>query len=91
VAKDITLSRLSKSQDLYTYLRGGAEQFMKRSKRSLHDAIMVVKRAVKNGEIVAGGRCIEVCIGRFAFSMSESEMAPLSSRWSCLHTSALMQ
>ena len=39
-------------------LRGGAEQFIEEVERSLHDAIMVVKRAVRNGEIVAGlGAC----------------------------------
>jgi len=42
-------------------LRGGAEQFIEEVERSLHDAIMVVKRAVKNGEVVAGGGAVEVC------------------------------
>jgi len=41
-------------------LRGGAEQFIEEVERSLHDALMVVKRAVKNGEVVAGGGAIEV-------------------------------
>ncbi|KAF8640576.1 hypothetical protein AX17_000238 [Amanita inopinata Kibby_2008] len=41
-------------------LRGGAEQFIEEVERSLHDAIMVVKRAVKNGDIVAGGGAIEM-------------------------------
>jgi T-complex protein 1 subunit eta len=41
-------------------LRGGAEQFIDEVERSLHDALMVVKRAVKNGEVVAGGGAIEV-------------------------------
>jgi len=41
-------------------LRGGAEQFMEEVERSLHDALMVVKRAVRTGEIVAGGGAIEV-------------------------------
>ncbi|KAF9074979.1 chaperonin Cpn60/TCP-1 family [Rhodocollybia butyracea] len=36
-------------------LRGGAEQFIEEVERSLHDAIMVVKRAVRNGDVVAGG------------------------------------
>ena len=43
-------------------LRGGAEQFIEEVERSLHDAIMVVKRAVKNGDVVAGGGAIEVTI-----------------------------
>ncbi|KAF6766759.1 t-complex protein 1 [Ephemerocybe angulata] len=30
-------------------LRGGAEQFIEEVERSLHDALMVVKRAIKNG------------------------------------------
>jgi len=42
-------------------LRGGAEQFIEEVERSLHDAIMVVKRAVRSGDIVAGGGAIEVC------------------------------
>jgi len=41
-------------------LRGGAEQFIEEVERSLHDALMVVKRAVRNGEIVAGGGAIEM-------------------------------
>ncbi|KAL9716309.1 T-complex protein 1 subunit eta [Leucoagaricus gongylophorus] len=41
-------------------LRGGAEQFMEEVERSLHDALMVVKRAVRTGEIVAGGGAIEM-------------------------------
>ncbi|EGO31083.1 hypothetical protein SERLADRAFT_364820 [Serpula lacrymans var. lacrymans S7.9] len=41
-------------------LRGGAEQFIEEVERSLHDAIMVVKRAVRNGDIVAGGGAVEM-------------------------------
>ncbi|TFK70419.1 hypothetical protein BDN72DRAFT_818734 [Pluteus cervinus] len=41
-------------------LRGGAEQFIEEVERSLHDAIMVVKRALRNGEVVAGGGAIEM-------------------------------
>ncbi|KAF5374958.1 hypothetical protein D9758_000534 [Tetrapyrgos nigripes] len=41
-------------------LRGGAEQFIEEVERSLHDAIMVVKRAVRNGDVVAGGGAIEM-------------------------------
>lgn len=35
-------------------LRGGAEQFIAETERSLHDAIMIVRRAKKNDYIVAG-------------------------------------
>ncbi|TCD62158.1 T-complex protein 1 subunit eta [Steccherinum ochraceum] len=49
-----------KSKTCTLLLRGGAEQFIEEVERSLHDAIMVVKRAVKNGEIVAGGGAIEM-------------------------------
>lgn len=38
-------------------MRGGAEQFMEETERSLHDAIMIVRRAIKNDAIVAGA-CI---------------------------------
>lgn len=46
-------------------LRGGAEQFIEEVERSLHDAIMVVKRAVKNGDVVAGGGAIEASVHCF--------------------------
>ncbi len=42
-------------------LRGGAEQFIAESERSIHDAIMIVRRAMKNDSVVAGGGAIEVC------------------------------
>lgn len=43
-------------------LRGGAEQFIAEVERSLHDAIMIVKRAIKHQSIVAGGGACEVRI-----------------------------
>ncbi|KAI5289603.1 T-complex protein 1 subunit eta [Ascosphaera aggregata] len=41
-------------------LRGGAEQFIAEAERSLHDAIMIVKRALRNTTIVAGGGATEM-------------------------------
>nr|VZI47651.1 unnamed protein product [Spirometra erinaceieuropaei] len=41
-------------------LRGGAEQFMEETERSLHDAIMIVRRAIKNDAFVAGGGAIDI-------------------------------
>lgn len=41
-------------------LRGGAEQFIAEVERSLHDAIMVVKRSVTHRSIVAGGGACEM-------------------------------
>jgi T-complex protein 1 subunit eta len=41
-------------------LRGGAEQFIAEVERSLHDAIMIVRRAIKNKSVVAGGGAAEV-------------------------------
>ena len=35
-------------------MRGGAEQFIEETERSLHDAIMIVRRAMKNDSVVAG-------------------------------------
>lgn len=41
-------------------LRGGSQQFLDETERSLHDAIMIVRRAMKNDKIVAGGGAIEM-------------------------------
>ncbi|KAF2001036.1 T-complex protein 1 subunit eta [Amniculicola lignicola CBS 123094] len=46
-------------------LRGGAEQFIAEVERSLHDAIMIVKRAIKNKNIVAGGGACEMEISAY--------------------------
>ncbi|CAN0583850.1 unnamed protein product, partial [Ectocarpus sp. 12 AP-2014] len=32
-------------------LRGGSEQFMEESHRSIHDSLMIVKRCLKNREV----------------------------------------
>jgi len=45
-------------------LRGGSEQFIDEVERSLHDAIMIVRRAMKNDSIVAGGGAIEMALSR---------------------------
>lgn len=46
-------------------LRGGAEQFIAEVERSLHDAIMIVKRAVANTSIVAGGGALEMEVSKY--------------------------
>ncbi|GJR85292.1 T-complex protein 1 subunit eta-like protein [Tanacetum coccineum] len=43
-------------------LRGGADQFIEEAERSLHDAIMIVRRAMKNSTVVVGGGAIDVCL-----------------------------
>jgi len=45
-------------------LRGGSEQFLEETERSLHDAIMIVRRAIKNDSVVAGGGAIEMELSR---------------------------
>ncbi|CAI6093322.1 hypothetical protein V2G26_017662 [Clonostachys chloroleuca] len=46
-------------------LRGGAEQFIAEVERSLHDAIMIVKRAIRNHTIVGGGGATEMEISSY--------------------------
>ena len=41
-------------------LRGGGEQFLEETHRSIHDALMIVKRSLINREVVAGGGAIEM-------------------------------
>ncbi|CAI5508305.1 unnamed protein product [Closterium sp. Naga37s-1] len=45
-------------------LRGGADQFIEEAERSLHDAIMIVRRAIKNAAVVPGGGAIDMEISR---------------------------
>lgn len=46
-------------------LRGGSEQFIAESERSIHDALMVVKRSLKSAAVVAGGGAIELEISKY--------------------------
>lgn len=46
-------------------MRGGAEQFIEETERSLHDAIMIVRRAMKNDSVVAGGGAIEMELSKY--------------------------
>ncbi|ALC48003.1 Tcp-1eta [Drosophila busckii] len=45
-------------------LRGGAEQFLEETERSLHDAIMIVRRTIKHDSVVAGGGAIEMALSK---------------------------
>lgn len=46
-------------------LRGGTEQFIAESERSVHDALMVVKRCLQSQAVVAGGGAIEMEISKY--------------------------
>merc|ERR1712100_450293 len=46
-------------------IRGGAQQFIDEVERSLHDAIMIVRRAMRNTKVVGGGGAIEMELSRY--------------------------
>ncbi|KAL8438896.1 hypothetical protein Efla_005376 [Eimeria flavescens] len=52
-------------------LRGGAPQFLEEAERSLNDAVMVVRRALKSHAIVAGGGAIEMELSRYLREQSK--------------------
>jgi T-complex protein 1 subunit eta len=60
-------------------MRGGAEQFIEETERSLHDAIMIVRRAIKNDSIVAGEPSTPFLICLFHESWHPQVVEPL--RW----------
>ncbi|KAK7071255.1 chaperonin-containing T-complex eta subunit Cct7 [Halocaridina rubra] len=53
-------------------LRGGAEQFLEETERSLHDAIMIVRRAMRHDAVVAGGGAVELEISKYLREYSRS-------------------
>lgn len=53
-------------------LRGGAHQFVAEAERSLHDAIMIVRRVLKTNFIVGGGGAIEMELSRSLREYSRS-------------------
>jgi len=59
------LTGCPKAKTCTIIMRGGAEQFIEETERSLHDAIMIVRRAIKNDAIVAGGGAIEMELSKY--------------------------
>ncbi|KAF4775046.1 T-complex protein 1 [Colletotrichum paranaense] len=55
-------------------LRGGAEQFIAEVERSLHDAIMIVKRAIKNHTIVGGGGAAEMEVSAYLHRFADKNI-----------------
>ncbi|KAK2064388.1 T-complex protein 1 [Colletotrichum caudatum] len=55
-------------------LRGGAEQFIAEVERSLHDAIMIVKRAIKNHTIVGGGGATEMEVSAYLHQFADKNI-----------------
>ena len=51
-------------------LRGGAEQFIEETERSLHDAIMIVRRTMKNDAVVAGNSIFVLSLYKACFCAS---------------------
>jgi T-complex protein 1 subunit eta len=41
-------------------LRGGSEQFLDEADRSLHDAVMIVRRTLKSPQVVPGGGAVDM-------------------------------
>lgn len=56
-------------------LRGGAEQFIAEVDRSLHDAIMIVKRAVKSHMIVGGGGATEMDVSAYLHQYADEKIS----------------
>lgn len=54
-----------KTKSTTLVLRGGAAQYLDETERSLNDAIMIVRRAVKSHAVVAGGGAIEMELSRY--------------------------
>jgi len=46
-------------------LRGGGEHFVDEAERSIHDAIMITRRAKKHHTVVAGGGAVEMEISKY--------------------------
>jgi len=56
------LTECPKTRTATIVLRGGSEQFVEEAHRSLHDAIMVVKRTMQSTKVVAGGGAVEMAL-----------------------------
>ena len=48
-------------------LRGGAKQFLEEAQRSIHDAIMIVRRAKKAGKVLGGAGSVEMTLSKYLY------------------------
>jgi len=55
-------------------LRGGSEQFIEESHRSMHDALCIVKRGLMSHQVVAGGGAIEMEVSKHLREYARSVM-----------------
>jgi len=53
-------------------MRGGAEQFIEEAHRSLHDAMCIVRRAMKQSLIVPGGGAVEMELSKYLRAYSRT-------------------
>lgn len=67
-------SECPKAKTCTLVLRGGAEQFIAEVERSLHDAIMIVKRALRNTTIVAGGGACEMELSGYLHGFADRDV-----------------
>jgi T-complex protein 1 subunit eta len=65
-------SKCEKTKSATIVIRGGAEQYLDETERSLNDAIMVVRRAIKANSIVAGGGAIEMELSKHIRNYSKT-------------------
>lgn len=75
---------------IYLTLDFSCIQFIEEAERSLHDAIMIVRRAMKNSTVVPGGGAIDVCmvflelkldLGELSLYFGDSKCCFLGGRW----------
>ncbi|BAM41377.1 T-complex protein 1 subunit [Theileria orientalis strain Shintoku] len=57
-------------------LRGGAQQFIEESERSLNDALMIVKRATKSNSVLPGAGSTEMLLSTYLYDYSLHSIAP---------------
>jgi len=67
------LTGCPKAKTCTLILRGGSSQFLEETQRSLHDAIMIVRRALKHDAVVAGGGAVELELSRRLRELSLKE------------------
>ncbi len=56
-------------------LRGGSEQFLDEADRSLHDAIMIVRRTLKSPLVVPGGGAIDMELSKHLRCVGPASLA----------------
>lgn len=68
----VVISETPNLQSVTILIRGGSKSICEEAKRSMHDALCVVRNLIKDSLCIYGGGAIEIALSRYVENFSNS-------------------